>query len=94
MIDPTVTGKMFTGRNPKRHKEIGDVSVTLTRNTETLDVNGDRFSFPRVEYRLRIEVKRDGKTVAFAQIPAGKITDGMEEFMSQEWMWERDHSLG
>ncbi len=81
MIDPTATGIMRTGKQVT-DREIGEVTVRLTRNTETKDVNGERFSFPQVELRLKIEVRREGKVVAFCQIPAAGITEGIEEFMS------------
>lgn len=81
MIDPTAKGIMRTGKGAG-DREIGETTVRLTRNTETKDVHGERFPFPRVELRLKIEVHRDGKLVAFCQIPAADIAEGIEEFMS------------
>ncbi len=81
MPDPRATGTMRAGRSVT-DKEVGECLVTLTRNTETQDVNGERFPFPRVELRLQIEVRRDGKLVAFCQIPAAEIAESIEEFMS------------
>ena len=80
-IDPSAKGTMRMGRLPS-DREVGEVTVTLTRNTETVDVNGEGFLFPRVELRLKIDVRRDGKLVAFCQIPATNIAEGIEEFMS------------
>ena len=84
-LDPTVTGKLRTGKDIKRDKEIGDLVVSLTRNTETSDIDGNRLLFPRVGLRLKIEVFRDGNVVAFAQVPATSIADGVEGFLAESW---------
>jgi hypothetical protein len=84
-LDPTITGKLRTGRDIKREKEIGDLVVLLISNTETADVDGNRLSFPRVELRLQIEVLRDGNQVAFSQVPAARIADGVEQYLGESW---------
>ena len=80
MVDPAAKGIMRTGKLPT-DREVGEVTVRLTRNTETKDVHGELFPFPRVELRLKIEVHREGKLVAHSQIPAADIAEGIEEFM-------------
>jgi hypothetical protein len=84
-LDPTVTGKLRTGKNTKHDKEIGDLIVSLTRNIETADVDGNRLPFPMVELRLKIEVFRDDALIAIGQVPASSIADGVEEFLAESW---------